>query len=267
MKPARVLILLSLLLSSILLSVLFQPAAARSDPPPAGSPVRASGASPSSAAQPDFTALARDLESIRQALSIPGMSAAVVADGQLVWGQGFGFADLDQQVAASGDTPYHLASVTKPIAATLVMQLVEDGLLSLDDPVERYGVELESDGQVLVRHLLNHTSQGTPGEAHFYDGNRYALLGAVIERAAGEPYAEQLFERILLPAGMVNSAPNPFPSWDHNPTTGWEAFRVFSGHGRGNRQFRDVYSAIARPYQFDERFQIVDGSYLSHIHI
>jgi len=256
MKPARVLILLS-----ALLGVLFPPATPRSSSAAAGSPVQPGGASAPAADRLDFAAFEQELESIRKALSIPGMSAAVVEDQEIIWLQGFGYADLDQQVAASGETPYQLASVTKPIAATLVMQLVEDGLLSLDDPVERYGIEVESDGQVLVRHLLNHTSQGTPGEVHFYDGDRYALLGAVIERAAGEPYAELLSERILQPAGMVNSAPNPFPSWDDNPTVGWEAFRVFSGLGRGYSQFPGVYRAIARPYQFDKAFQVIDGSY------
>ena len=167
MKPVRVLILLS-----ALLGVLFPPATARSSSPPAGSPVQPGGASAPAADRLDFAAFEQELESIRQALSIPGMSAAVVEDQEIIWVQGFGYADLDQQVAASGETPYQLASVTKPIAATLVMQLVEDGLLSLDDPVEWYGIEVESDGQVLVRHLLNHTSQGAPGEVHFYNGDR-----------------------------------------------------------------------------------------------
>ena len=65
------------------------------------------------------------LETIRQTLNIPGMSAAVVHDQELIWAKGFGYADLENQIPATPDTPYGLASVTKPVAAVLIMQLVE----------------------------------------------------------------------------------------------------------------------------------------------
>jgi len=56
------------------------------------------------------------------------------------------------------------------------MQLVQEGVISLDDPVSKYGVELESEGMILVRHLLTHTSTGVPGTSFVYDGGRYAYL-------------------------------------------------------------------------------------------
>ena len=109
------------------------------------------------------------LEYLRQQMKIPGMSAAVVMDQKLVWAKGFGYADLENRIKATPDTPYHLASVTKTIAATLVMQLVQEGAISLDDPVSKYGVKLESQGTILVRHLLTHTSTATRKHPHCWN--------------------------------------------------------------------------------------------------
>jgi len=66
-----------------------------------------------------------ELEVLRQELKIPGLSAAVVKDGQLVWARGLGFADVENRIPATPETPYYLASVTKPFAALVVMQLVQ----------------------------------------------------------------------------------------------------------------------------------------------
>ncbi|MFN2189930.1 MAG: serine hydrolase domain-containing protein [Candidatus Promineifilaceae bacterium] len=120
-----------------------------------------------------LAALEDDLEELREILLIPGLSAAVVKDQELVWAKGFGFADLANKIPATPDTPYHLASVTKPIAATVIMQLVEEGLLDLEEPVSDFGVELESEGTINSRHLLTHTSSGVPGTEHHYDGTTH----------------------------------------------------------------------------------------------
>jgi CubicO group peptidase (beta-lactamase class C family) len=150
-----------------------------------------------------------ELESLRQLMKIPGMSAAVVQDGQLVWARGFGFANIENGVPAAPETPYHLASVTKTFAAVIVMQLVQEGKLSLDDPVSRYGVNLPEGDKVLVRHLMSHTSEGTPGERYQYNGARYGQLSQVVHAATGRSLQELVYERILQPLGMENTAPSP----------------------------------------------------------
>jgi len=76
-----------------------------------------------------------ELERLRETHRIPGMSAAVVHDGEVVLARGLGFADLASQTHAAASTPYNLASLTKPVAAVLVMQLVQEGQLDLDAPV------------------------------------------------------------------------------------------------------------------------------------
>ena len=78
-----------------------------------------------------------ELDALRVQLKIPGMAAAIVQDGQVSWSMGFGQASVEPGRAASGQTPFHLASLTKPFAATILMQLVEEGVLSLDDLINR----------------------------------------------------------------------------------------------------------------------------------
>ncbi len=150
-----------------------------------------------------------ELENLRQQMKIPGMSAAVVKDGQLVWARGFGYADIENGTPAAAETPYHLASVTKAFAAVVIMQLVQEGKLSLDDPVSRYGVNLPEGNAVLVRHLMSHTSEGTPGQRYQYNGARYGQLSQMVLAATGRSLQEWAYERIIQPLGMKNTTPSP----------------------------------------------------------
>ncbi|HJQ70334.1 MAG TPA: serine hydrolase domain-containing protein [Blastocatellia bacterium] len=148
------------------------------------------------------------LDRIRQELKIPAMSAAIVKDQRVVWAKGFGFADPEKKVPATEHTSYHLASLTKTFASTIVMQLVEEGKVKLDDPVSKYGVQLESEGVIRVKHLLSHTSEGNPGERYSYNGNRYAELDKVIQKATGKSFAELLIANILDPLDLKETGPN-----------------------------------------------------------
>jgi len=165
--------------------------------------------SPSDPLQVTLATFQVELEALRLEHKIPGMSAAVVKDGKVVWAGGLGLADVQNGIAATADTPYHLASVTKTFAAVIVMQLVQEGKLSLDDPVSRYGVTMPEADKVLVRHLMSHTSAGTPGARYQYDGSRYGQLSQVVLAATGRTLQQWVYERILQPLGMENSAPSP----------------------------------------------------------
>jgi CubicO group peptidase (beta-lactamase class C family) len=105
------------------------------------------------------------LENLRQELKIPAYSAAIVKDQKVIWAKGFGYADLENKIPATEHTNYHLASLTKTFASTIVMKLVQDGKVKLDDPVSKYGITLESEGVIRVRHLLSHTSEGNPASS------------------------------------------------------------------------------------------------------
>jgi CubicO group peptidase (beta-lactamase class C family) len=158
---------------------------------------------------PGLTGFPADLDALRVQLRIPGMSAAIVEEGQVVWARGFGLASVEDGLAAISTTPFHLASLTKPFASTILMQLVEEGLVDLDDPVSNYGVSLSGSGVIRVRHLLTHTSEGVPGTSYRYSGNRFGYLDQIIESASGRSLADLLVERVLDPLGLHDTAPNP----------------------------------------------------------
>jgi CubicO group peptidase (beta-lactamase class C family) len=161
----------------------------------------------------DAARLARlesQLESLRQELKIPALSAAIVKDQKVLWAKGFGYADVENKVPATEHTPYHLASLTKTFASTILMQLAQEGKIKLDDPVSKYGITLESDGVIRVKHLLSHTSEGNPGESYRYNGNRFGELDKVIQRATGKSFGELLIANILDPLDMTETAPNVF---------------------------------------------------------
>ena len=151
------------------------------------------------------------LEELRASSHIPAITAVISKGQEIVWVKAYGFADVAAQRPAADTTVYHLASLTKPFAATVLLQLVDEGKVSLDDPVSKYGISLTSPaGTVIrVRHLLSHTSEGTPGTRYSYNGDRFGLLDAVIAQAAGKSLAAALQERILARIPLRRTAPNP----------------------------------------------------------
>jgi D-alanyl-D-alanine carboxypeptidase len=96
--------------------------------------------------------------------SPPGLSLVVVKDGEIVYQKGFGLADGPRNIPATADTVYNQWSMVKPITAVAVLQLHEQGLLDIDDPVADYlpffEVQYPSEGSetITIRHLLNHSS-------------------------------------------------------------------------------------------------------------
>jgi CubicO group peptidase (beta-lactamase class C family) len=149
----------------------------------------------------------KKVDELRALLGIPGLSAVIVEDQGVLWAGGFGFADVEGRVPATPETVYHIASFTKTFAATLVMQLVEQGKLDLDEPASRYSGDFKDDS-VRIKHLLSHTSGGaTPGESFEYDGARFEYLTSVIEKKTGKPFREVIVETILDPLAMSSSVP------------------------------------------------------------
>ena len=143
------------------------------------------------------------LESLRSAGHIHTISAVIAKDQSIVWSGAFGEAAS----STSDTTVFHLASLTKPLASTVILQLVDEGKVSLDDPVSKYGISFL--GTALVRHLLSHTSEGVPGARYAYNGDRFSLLDSVVARAAGKPFAAAVQERIIAPLGLKHLAPTP----------------------------------------------------------
>jgi CubicO group peptidase (beta-lactamase class C family) len=156
----------------------------------------------------DLARFEKNVEESRVRLGIPGLSALIIEDQKVAWAKGCGFADVAGRVRATPDTIYPIASLTKPVAATLVMQLVEQGKLDLDEPVSHYSGDFKDDS-VRIKHLLTHTSNGTPGEKFEYDGGRFDYLTAVIEKKMGKTFREAIVKNVLDPLGMSSSVPGP----------------------------------------------------------
>jgi CubicO group peptidase (beta-lactamase class C family) len=143
----------------------------------------------------------------------PGAQAAVVfADGSLWTGAaGISTADLPMKP----ELLMAIGSITKVYTAALMLDLADDGILSLDDPLATWVPEANADG-VTIRQLLLHTSGIAsddpglpavcrPGTCLSYSNSGYGYLGSVIERATGTSYARTLRERILAPLGLATT--------------------------------------------------------------
>ncbi len=170
----------------------------------------------------------------RETAGSPGLSAAVAVDGAILWTGASGLADVENQVPATAESVYRIASISKPIAATAILQLVEQGQIGLDDPIQTwFPAYPEKERPVSIRHLLTHTSgirHYRPGEMdmreHFdtveagiaifaddpllfepgteyrYSTYAYNMLAGVVETASGLSFDEYMRAFIREPAGM-----------------------------------------------------------------
>jgi CubicO group peptidase (beta-lactamase class C family) len=147
------------------------------------------------------------LESLRQQAGIPGMSAALVKDGQIAWERGFGYQNVESRIPATPDTPYPISDISQTFATTLLLQCVEQRLLQLDAPVTRYGTSIEDAPAATLRQLLSHTSTATSGDTFKYDPARFALLTQVTEWCIPQPYRKSVAHRLLERLAMKDSVP------------------------------------------------------------
>jgi CubicO group peptidase (beta-lactamase class C family) len=183
---------------------------------------------PINAAQVDAVILA---EMERQ--HIPGVAVAIVRAGTVVKAQGYGLANVEHQVPVTPDTIFQSGSLGKMFTAVAVMLQVEDGKLSLSDPIAKFFPGAPAAWtSITVRHLLTHTSgipdytdgaidlrkdyteeelapmayglklDFTPGEKWKYSNTGYLLLGIIIHKASGTFYGDVLAERVFKPFGM-----------------------------------------------------------------
>jgi D-alanyl-D-alanine carboxypeptidase len=169
----------------------------------------------------------------------PGAAAIVVKDGQVLLRAGYGMADLEQGIAIRPEHVFRLGSITKQYTGAAILMLVQEGRLTLDDPLTRFFPEWPGGERVTVRQLLGHTSgirsytgmpewrptartdlsiseliatfrdqpfDFDPGESWRYNNSGYVLLGAIIEQLSGASYADFVRARIFEPLGMTGSS-------------------------------------------------------------
>ena len=184
------------------------------------------------------------LESLRAQAGIPGMSAALVQDGQIVWERGFGFQNQEARIRATPDTPYPIADISQTLASVLVLQCAEERRLAIDDPIRRYGGAVP-DQSATLRQVLSHTSAGA-GEVFRYDPERYAQLTAVIESCVPQPYRKTIAVNLLERLAMKDSVPGRDLA---DPTVLTE--RLFATDIL--ERYQKVLERVALPYKVDKR--------------
>ncbi len=171
-------------------------------------------------------------------MGAPSASIAVVKNGQIVYAHAYGFADLEQKTAARPDMPYCIGSISKQFTAAAMLMLVEQGRLSLDDPVAKFLPDLTRAREVTLRELLSMTSgyqdywpqdyvmpnmlkpttaqqivdgwariplDFDPGTKWQYSNTNYVIAGLVIEKASGMRLMDFLQKRVLTPLHMESA--------------------------------------------------------------
>ena len=210
---------------------------------------------------------ARLTDQIRETISktidregIPGLSLAVAKDNRIIYSRAFGLADVENDVSVTTETRFRTASIAKSMTATLILKLSEDGLLDLDEGVQKYVPQYPdkkwkvTSRQVLghlggIRHYKSKSEASSteyfnslkaalrtfaddpllhePGTKFRYSSFGYNLLGSVAEGAGKKDFMTLLNKHVLTPAGMTQTE-----SDDH--------FRIIKRRARG-------YIRLAQP--------------------
>ena len=187
------------------------------------------------------------LEALRKQTGIPGMSAAVVRDGVVIWEKGYGYQNTASKIPATPDTPYLVGDLSGTLAAVMLLECSERRQLYLDDPIRKYGGELPEAG-ITIRQVLSHTTPGLE-EPFSYSPERYAQLTAVVEHC-GEARSYRKSVALLLDnAAMQDSVPG---------TDLWRSDTVLrEGEFDSDdvARYRRVLDRMAVPYRVDTRLR------------
>ena len=171
----------------------------------------------------------------------PGASVAVMKNGEVVLSKGYGEAQLEYGIPIESKTIFHIASVSKQFTAFCMAKLADEGLLSLDDPIQKHLPELYDFGKpITIKHLIHHTSgmrdqwnllamagwrlddvitrdqimrllsrqrelNFDPSAEYVYCNSGYTLMAEIVERVTGKTFADWTDENIFKPLGMTNT--------------------------------------------------------------
>lgn len=183
---------------------------------------------------PDFGPLVAVIEQEMAAQQVPGLAVAVVYQGVPIFSQGFGMADVAADRAVTPATPFRIGSITKPLTAIGLLQLVDAGQVDLDASVVSYLPEFTVNDQITVRQLLSHSSGlgdaaipygrtdpdalrdyvasltpasafAPPGTLFSYSNTGFNVLGRLIEVVSGMSYVEYMTTNVFPALGMTHT--------------------------------------------------------------
>jgi len=177
-------------------------------------------------------------DSVMAANNIPGLSVAVSIEGQVVWSEGFGYANIETGTPVTPATKFRIGSVSKSLTSVAMGILIDEGRLDLDVPVQRYAPSFpeKAKGAITSRLVGGHlagirhyrgmenfssrkyltvtdalgifkddTLQTPPGEAYSYSSYGWNLLSAVVEGASGEEFLPYIYGNVFGPLDMRNT--------------------------------------------------------------
>ncbi len=212
-----------------------------------------------------FNLIDKWMEAQRDYQHLPGISAAIIKDQDIIWSSAYGQSNLGDKVKTSTTTLYSICSISKLFTSVAIMQLYDAGKLRLDDPVEKvlpsFNIkqQFKDSGPVTIRSLLTHSS-GLPRESDFpywtgpdfpfptaqqvdarlgeqqtlYPASTYfqysnlgmSLLGEIVEKVSGKAYDQYVEENILKPLRLTNTHPYmPKEQWGKQLAVGYGALK------------------------------------------
>jgi D-alanyl-D-alanine carboxypeptidase len=218
-------------------------------------------AAPLCAQQPSRAALVTRIDSLAadfiSATHTPAVSVAVLRRSDTLGRKGYGDASIAPRREATAATVYRIGSITKQFTSAAIMRLIERGQASLDDPMSKYLPDVPTHGRVVtIRRLLNHTSgihsytsepewmkhwaedltprqivafvdhdslDFEPGTKWLYDNTGYVLLGMIVEKITGEPYASYLQHDLFAPLGLRQTSYCPTSPTDPSFAAGYSS--------------------------------------------
>ena len=222
----------------------------------------------------------RAVDELRIQARIPGLSVAVVKDQQLLVAAGLGYANIERNIPAAADTPYDIASVSKPISGAAIMQLVDANKIDLDRPITEYSAwrgfcdafslqpsifakDLSCEPSThTLRHLLTHTATRQPGTHFSYNPVLFSWASRPVMAVSELSFSELVVQNVFLPNQMHQSArthrQRPLPQTLHRrlPTyysldNDGNAVPAAQGSPQGDGAAGGVHSTVVDLAKFD----------------
>jgi CubicO group peptidase (beta-lactamase class C family) len=192
------------------------------------------------------------VEALRTQAGIPGLAAVIVGRNDILWEGAFGQQDVERSIATRTDTPFHLDGATQIFAAAIVLRCVEEGRLSLGDPIGQYKRDAP-EPNATIRQLLSHTSGPADALAFSYQPDRLAPLASAIRACGVDSYRETVGD-LLDRLAMINSVPGPDITRLTPPAEGIPSPEA-AAHYAG------VLARLATPYAIDRRGRPTPSQY------
>lgn len=213
-------------------------------PTTGGSTPSASASSEPNSSKPTYAKILQmEIPELLKANAIPGAVMLINAPKQGDWSGAFGTAEIGKQVPISVSDYIRIGSNTKPMTATVILQLFQEGKLKLDDPISKFRPDVPNGENITIAQLANmrsglfsytfdagfnatmdndphkvwtpeellavafsHPAEAPPGQKYDYNNTNFVLLGLVIEKVTGMSAAEAFQKRIFEPLGLTHTS-------------------------------------------------------------